>query len=127
MNRNYDKVQVGTWYQSASGELVQIVDKHPTAPFHPYKGSNGTYYSDEGTSEQFRSSKNLLLELEPISVVPVRRKRIVEVKRYANFYPSEGVDLDSRFMINYATKEQAMTSAFPGVVQVEFTAQVEVE
>lgn len=133
--KNFDKIKVGGWYQDAMGHLIHIQEDHlekalpGTNRNFPFKDSYGALYSEEGTHQSYSSSKRLLVEVEPIVIKPLpmpKKKVLVEVKRYSNFYPVEGISSEN-FRITYASKERAVDASFPGAVTVEFVAQVEVE
>lgn len=130
--KNFDKIKVGGWYQDARGNLVQIEKMYSSTPApldrFPYVSKQGLY-SDEGTHDSFSTSRFLVMEIEPIVIKPLpmpKKKVLVEVKRYSNFYPAEGISSEN-FRIAYESRERAVEASFPGAVIVEFVAQVEVE
>lgn len=117
MEKNFETLEKGCWYQRVDGAIVQV---EPGNSFY----AGGVLYTPEGRHLGWPlsiSDKDLILKIEPPTIVPVKRKVKKLIKRYVNVYPdgSQGT---------YVTRELADTYSHEDrILCVEVTGEYEVE
>lgn len=129
MERNFAKLEIGSWYLNRSGAIVQIVDVR-SGQF-PYMSSQGKYFDSAGISSKTSQKLDLITELEPLVIRAKKKKVKKTIRRYCNIYPTYPSqckdEFGNPFAFMYDTKEAAIKFAQVGCVKAGFEILVEYE